>query len=43
VASNFKFGAVFFVAIIALFIFLVHLAKKKISKVADKMIAEDSK
>jgi membrane protein DedA with SNARE-associated domain len=43
VASNFKFGAVFFVAIIALFIFLVHLAKKKISKVADKMISEDSK
>ncbi len=42
VASNFKFGAVFFVAIIAIFIFLIHLAKKKISKVADKMIAEES-
>jgi len=41
VASNFKFGALIFVAIIALFIFLVHLAKKKISKEADKMIAED--
>jgi membrane-associated protein len=42
VASNFKFGALFFVAIIAIFIFLIHLAKKKISKVADKMIAEES-
>jgi membrane-associated protein len=41
VASNFKFGALIFVAIIALFIFLVHLAKKKISKEADRMIAED--
>ncbi len=42
VASNFKFGAVFFVAIIAIFIFLIHLAKKKIAKAADKMIAEES-
>jgi membrane protein DedA with SNARE-associated domain len=42
VASNFKFGALIFVAIIALFIFLVHLAKKKISKEADRMIAEDA-
>jgi membrane protein DedA with SNARE-associated domain len=42
VASNFKFGALFFVAIIAIFIVLVHFAKKKISKAADKMIAEES-
>jgi membrane protein DedA with SNARE-associated domain len=42
VASNFKFGALFFVGIIALFIVLVHFAKKKISKAADKMIAEES-
>lgn len=41
VASNFKFGALIFVAIIALFVFLVHLAKKKISKEADRMIAEE--
>jgi membrane protein DedA with SNARE-associated domain len=42
VASNFKFGALIFVGIIALFIVLVHFAKKKISKAADKMIAEES-
>lgn len=42
VASNFKFGAFIFVGIIAVFIVLVHFAKTKISKVADKMIAEDA-
>jgi membrane-associated protein len=41
VASNFKFGALIFAGIIALFIFIVHLAKKKISKAADAMIEED--
>lgn len=41
VASNFKFGAFIFLGIIAVFIFVVHLAKKKISKVADKMIDEE--
>lgn len=43
VASNFKFGALIFAGIILLFILLVHLAKKKISKAADKMIAEEAK
>ena len=42
VASNFKFGALFFVGIIALFVVLIHFAKKRISKAADKMIAEDA-
>lgn len=42
VAANFRFGAIFFVAIIAIFIFIIHLAKKKISKVADRMIDEES-
>ena len=41
VASNFKFGALVFAGIILIFIFLVHLAKKRISKEADRMIAED--
>lgn len=41
VASNFKFGAFIFAGIILVFIFLVHLAKKRISKEADRMIAED--
>jgi membrane protein DedA with SNARE-associated domain len=41
VASGFKFGALVFVGILALFIFFIHLAKKKISKVADKMIDEE--
>lgn len=41
VASNFKFGALIFAGIILIFIFLVHLAKKRISKEADRMIAED--
>jgi membrane-associated protein len=41
VASNFKFGALIFVGIILIFILLVHLAKKRISKEADRMIAED--
>jgi membrane-associated protein len=42
VASSFKFGAFIFLGIIALFIVLVHFTKKKISKAADKMIAEES-
>jgi membrane protein DedA with SNARE-associated domain len=41
VASGFKFGALVFVGILALFILAVHLAKKKISKVADQMIDEE--
>ena len=41
VASNFRFGALAFVGIFAIFIFVIHLAKKKISKVADKMIDEE--
>lgn len=41
VASNFKFGALIFAGIILIFILLVHLAKKRISKEADRMIAED--
>jgi membrane-associated protein len=41
VASGFKFGALVFIGILGLFIFAIHLAKKKISKVADKMIDEE--
>jgi hypothetical protein len=41
VASNFKFGALIFVGILAIFIFAIHLAKTKISKVADQMIDEE--
>jgi membrane protein DedA with SNARE-associated domain len=40
IASGFKFGALVFVGILALFIFAIHLAKTKISKVADQMIDE---
>jgi membrane protein DedA with SNARE-associated domain len=41
VASNFKFGALIFVGILVVFIFAIHLAKTKISKVADQMIDEE--
>lgn len=41
VASNFKFGALVFLAIIAVFVLVVHFTKKKISKVADQMIDEE--
>jgi membrane protein DedA with SNARE-associated domain len=41
VASNFKFGALAFVGILAIFILVIHLAKTKISKVADQMIDEE--
>ena len=41
VASNFKFGALVFVGIVAIFIVIIHFAKTKISKVADKMIDEE--
>ena len=41
VASNFRYGALIFAGIIVVFVFLIHLAKKKISKVADKMIDEE--
>lgn len=41
VASNFKFGALIFAAVIALFILVIHFAKKKISKEADRMIDEE--
>lgn len=41
VASNFRFGALIFVGILVVFIFAIHLAKTKISKVADKMIDEE--
>jgi membrane-associated protein len=40
VVSNFKYGALVFIAIIAVFVLIVHFGKKKISKAADKMIAE---
>jgi membrane-associated protein len=40
VASNFKYGAGIFIALIAVFIVIVHFGKKKISQEADKMIAE---
>ena len=41
VASNFRFGALVFVGILVIFIFVIHLAKKKISKVADQMIDDE--
>lgn len=41
VASNFKFGALIFIAVFAIFILVVHFTKKKISKVADQMINEE--
>lgn len=41
VASNFRYGALIFAGIIVVFVFVIHLAKKKISKVADKMIDEE--
>lgn len=41
VASNFRFGALIFVGILAIFIFFIHQAKKRISKVADQMIDEE--
>ena len=41
VASNFKFGALAFVGILAIFILIIHFAKTKISKVADQMIDEE--
>jgi len=41
VASNFKFGALAFVGILAIFILFIQLAKNKISKVADQMIDEE--
>ena len=43
VASGFRFGALVFVGILGLFIFVIHLAKKRISKIADKMIDEEIK
>lgn len=41
VASNFRFGALAFLGVLAIFVFFIHLAKKKISKVADQMIEEE--
>jgi hypothetical protein len=41
VASNFKFGALVFVGIVAIFVLVIHFAKTKISKVADQMIDEE--
>lgn len=41
VASNFRFGALIFVGILVVFVFAIHLAKTKISRVADQMIDEE--
>lgn len=41
VASGFRFGALVFVGILGLFILVIHLAKKRISKIADRMIDDE--
>ena len=41
IGTNLKFGGLIFVAIILIFLIIVHFAKKRLEKTAFQMVADD--